>query len=66
MSVCICQVINGRYKLLHVSDGVLQGIRAQVAYAMYDKSLRKLFDPQIAVKKYLRQIEIMLKTKPDK
>lgn len=38
----------------------LLGVREQVAYAMCDDALRELFDPQTAVEKYIRQMELML------
>jgi AcrR family transcriptional regulator len=38
----------------------LRGIQEQVAFAMGDQTLKALFEPENAVKKYIRQIELML------
>ena len=44
----------------------LQGIREQIAYAMCDGTLREIFDPRTVVKKYIRQMELMLVAKQEK
>lgn len=43
----------------------LQGVREQVAYAMCDRTLREILDPRTVVKKYVRQMELMLIAKQD-
>lgn len=43
----------------------LLGIREQIAYAMCNKTLRDIFDPQAVVQKYIRQMKLVLTTKID-
>ena len=41
----------------------LYGIQQQVAFAMCDQRLHEVFQPEIAIKKYIRQMELMLSEK---
>lgn len=41
----------------------LYGIKEQIAFAMCDRELRNLFQPEIAAQKYIKQIELLLSTK---
>lgn len=43
----------------------LYGIREQIAFTMCDETLRELFRPEIAVQKYMRQVELLLSAKED-
>ena len=38
----------------------LRGIVEQIAFTMCDRELRELFEPEVAVKKYVRQVELMI------
>jgi AcrR family transcriptional regulator len=40
---------------------VLRGVREQIAYAMCNRSLREVFDPETAIRKYIRQMELIFK-----
>jgi AcrR family transcriptional regulator len=41
----------------------LYGIKEQIAFAMCDRELRNLFQPEIAAQKYIKQIELLLSAK---
>lgn len=41
----------------------LRGIQEQVAFALRDQELKQLFEPETTVKKYIRQMEMMLMAK---
>jgi hypothetical protein len=41
----------------------LYGIKEQIAFAMCDKELRKLFQPEKAAQKYVQQMELLLSAK---
>jgi Transcriptional regulator len=41
----------------------LLGIREQIAYAMCNKTMREIFDPETAVRKYTRQMELIFQVK---
>lgn len=41
----------------------MYGIKEQIAFAVCDKELSDLFEPEIAAKKYIRQMELLLSAK---
>jgi len=43
----------------------LYGIKEQISFAMCDRELKKLFQPEIAAQKYVQQIELLLSVKQE-